>query len=112
MLLKGLRPALKRSPSFLGVGTSWTTDAPFRETASAIRRARKLGADCVEMEAAALYAFAKARKKRVVCLAHVTNSMALSKGDFEKGEEEGSVDSLTVVELILRALRRNRPPVD
>jgi len=112
MLLKGLRPALKRSPSFLGVGTSWTTDAPFRETATAIRRARKLGADCVEMEAAALYAFAKARKKRVVCLAHVTNSMALSKGDFEKGEEEGSVDSLTVVELILRALRRNRPPVD
>jgi len=37
------------------------------------------------MEAAALYAFAEAKQKPVVCLAHVTNRMARTEGDFEKG---------------------------
>jgi hypothetical protein len=58
------------------------------------------------MEAAALYAFAYARRKDVVCVAHVTNSMAQSKGDFEKGEENGSLDSLALVAFILRALKQ------
>lgn len=58
------------------VGKSWTTDAPYRETESAILHAQKLGAGCVEMEASALYAFSKVRSKRVVCYAHLTNSMA------------------------------------
>ena len=40
------------------VGSSWTTDAPFRETADAIAAARAKGALAVEMESAALYAFA------------------------------------------------------
>ena len=54
------------------VGSSWTTDAPFRETAEAIATARAKGILAVEMEAAALYAFARAAKARVLCLAHVT----------------------------------------
>src|SRR4029077_18344694 len=57
------------------VGASWTTDAPFRETAEAIDAARTKGVLAVEMEAAALYAFARARNARVLCLAHVTNTM-------------------------------------
>jgi purine-nucleoside phosphorylase len=51
----------------------------------------------VEMEAAALYAFAAARGKAVLCFAHVTNQMALIEGDFEKGEADGTVDALAVV---------------
>ena len=43
----------------------------------------------VEMEAAALYAFAAAARRSVVCFAHVTNSMAQTEGDFEKGEADG-----------------------
>src|SRR5438445_3009585 len=39
-------------------GASWTTDAPFRETAAALETARTHGILAVEMEAAALYAFA------------------------------------------------------
>lgn len=103
-LLKTLAPALDASPLPLGVGSSWTTDAPFRETASAIRRARDLGADCVEMEAAALYAFGQARRRDVICIAHITNSMARSKGDFEKGAESGSVDSLALIAFVLRVM--------
>src|SRR5947209_14151812 len=41
------------------VGASWTTDAPFRETAQAIEAARERGVLAVEMEAAALYTFAR-----------------------------------------------------
>jgi uridine phosphorylase len=51
----------------------------------------------VEMEAAALYAFATARRKPVLCFAHVTNQMAQVHGDFEKGEADGTVDALAVI---------------
>ena len=47
------------------VGPSWTTDAPFRETAAAVAAARAKGLLAVEMEAAALYMLARARNKAV-----------------------------------------------
>jgi purine-nucleoside phosphorylase len=81
-------------------GPSWTTDAPFRETAEAIAAARSKGILAVEMEAAALYAFARAANKKVLCLAHVTNTMAVAEQDFEKGEAAGTVDALRVLEAI------------
>ena len=54
-------------------GATWTTDAPFRETADAIAAMGEKGLLAVKMEAAALYAFAAARGKPVLCFAHVTN---------------------------------------
>jgi hypothetical protein len=64
---------------------SWTTDAPFRETAEAIETARAKGVLAVEMEASALYTFAWAKHVSVLCLAHVTNTMGQAAIDFEKG---------------------------
>ncbi|MDE2006051.1 MAG: hypothetical protein KGI51_05735, partial [Rhodospirillales bacterium] len=93
-LIAGIAPGLGALPIPLHRGTSWTTDAPFRETASAIAAARAAGALAVEMEAAALYAFAAARRRDVICYAHVTNQMAQSHGDFEKGEANGTNDVL------------------
>jgi uridine phosphorylase len=78
-------------------GATWTTDAPFRETAEAITAMQEKQLLAVEMEAAALYAFAKARGKAVLCFAHVTNQMGRIQGDFEKGEADGTVDTLAVV---------------
>jgi len=78
-------------------GATWTTDAPFRETAEAIAAMREKRLLAVEMEAAALYAFAQARRKPVLCFAHVTNQMARVEGDFEKGEADGTTDALAVV---------------
>jgi len=89
-------------------GASWTTDAPFRETAAAIEGARARGILAVEMEAAALYAFARARGKPVLCLAHVTNQMAVTAGDFEKGEADGAHASLEVIAAIARGWRECR----
>jgi uridine phosphorylase len=78
-------------------GSSWTTDAPYRETLEAIEYYKSIGIHAVEMEAAALYAFAQARNKNVICFAHVTNQMASVDGDFEKGEHNGSIDALKVL---------------
>jgi uridine phosphorylase len=85
-------------------GASWTTDAPFRETIQAIQAAADRGILAVEMEAAALYAFAEATGRRVLCLAHVTNTMAQSGADFEKGEDDGTVDALAVLGRLVEAL--------
>ncbi len=86
-------------------GATWTTDAPFRETEHAIAAARGHGALAVEMEAAALYAFARARHKPVLCFAHVTNQMAVAEGDFEKGEANGAHDVLRLLTATARAWR-------
>jgi uridine phosphorylase len=97
--------ALKEASLPALVGASWTTDAPFRETAEAIETARAKGVLAVEMEAAALYAFARARAKAVLCLAHVTNTMGQTGGDFEKGESDGTTDALKVLAAIVATLR-------
>jgi len=87
-------------------GTSWTTDAPFRETESAISIAAQQGALAVEMEAAGLYAFAQVRNVHLVCLAHVTNDMAVESGDFEKGASNGAEQALSIVDAIATAFFR------
>lgn len=89
-------------------GATWTTDAPFRETQAAIDQHRVAGILAVEMEAAAFYAFAQARQKSVVCVAHVTNQMASIEGDFEKGDADGMQDSLYVVAAIARSVSAQR----
>lgn len=83
---------------------SWTTDAPYRETAAAIERMRDDGVTCVEMEAAALYAFGMARQKDVLCFAHLTNTMAQKEGDFEKGEDMGGAESLRLIAEVIDLL--------
>jgi len=85
------------------LGATWTTDAPFRETTAAIEQARQAGILAVEMEAAALYAFAHARQKPVICFAHVTNQMARVEGDFEKGEANGTWAALRLVAATAKA---------
>lgn len=102
-LVARARDALAAKKLHAVVGASWTTDAPFRETASAIDAARAKGIFAVEMEAAALYTFAHAAGADVLCLAHVTNTMGQNGEDFEKGEADGTADSLKVLEAIVES---------
>lgn len=92
----------KDCPFFEAV--SWTTDAPYRETQSAIDNMKQQNIVCVEMEAAALYALSSAKNYTIICFAHLTNSMAQTEGDFEKGEEFGSLDTLGLIRFMLSAL--------
>jgi uridine phosphorylase len=100
-LVARAREAAAKKGLDVAVGSSWTTDAPFRETAAAIESARSKGALTVEMEAAALYAFARAARVAVLCLAAVTNSMGQMEQDFEKGAMEGTADALALLEAIV-----------
>ena len=79
-------------------GATWTTDAPFCETRPAIDRARSEVILAVEMEAAALYTFARERSRPVVCFAYVTNETGQGDAEFEKGDADGSDVALEVVE--------------
>lgn len=107
-LLMLCKDALTSIGNSVLVGATWTTDAPFRETAEAIATAKNTGVLAVEMEAAALYAFAKARKKPVLCIAHVTNQMALIEGDFDKGASDGAEDSLKLIATLVRAYQSTK----
>lgn len=79
-------------------GATWTTDAPFRETAATVARRRTEGLLAVEMEAAALYAFATAGSHPILCLAQVTNQLGNGADDFEKGEENGAAVTLRLID--------------
>ena len=95
--------ACARTDAVVHRGATWTTDAPFRETRAAIDAARARGLLAVEMEAAALYAFARACRRPVLCLAHVTNVMAQIEGDFDKGEADGAREVLDLLAAIAGA---------
>jgi uridine phosphorylase len=98
-----LRGSFSGVPVPVHTGRSWTTDAPYRETETAIAAAREEGIMAVEMEAAALYTFAETRDHPVVCFAHVTNQMAVEEGDFEKGEADGVRDALALTTVAAEA---------
>lgn len=102
-LLSLLDGAFSDVPEPVYRGATWTTDAPFRETEQAIDHAKQLDILAVEMEAAALYAFSRARSSPVICFAHVTNQMGNVEGDFEKGEEEGSRTALQLIAATAKA---------
>ena len=104
-ILEKVRNVLSTPGAPVFLGASWTTDAPFRETEVAIEYACSENIMAVEMEAAALYAFAQARRKPVICLAHVTNQMGVVDGDFEKGEADGYKEALDLISTILKVLK-------
>ena len=93
-----LRQAFKLFEASMHYGASWTTDGPFRETKTAICFAESEGILGVEMEAAALYGFAQAKGKAVICIAQITNQMALIDNDFEKAD--GHLDVLKIASII------------
>ena len=107
VLVRAVANALRASGIDAIEGGTWTTDAPFRETRSAIATAADAGFKAVEMEAAALYAFAQARSRPVICFAVVTNQMAQIEGDFEKGPDDGAGLALRLVAAAARGWRTN-----
>lgn len=100
-LREGLEGHFSSVPVPVHTGRAWTTDAPYRETETAIAAARDEGVLAVEMEAAALYAFAEAQEQPVVCFAHVTNQMAVEEGDFEKGRADGVQGALALTNVVV-----------
>jgi uridine phosphorylase len=107
-LLSAVADELARSRLAAVRGGTWTTDAPFRETRSALAATAAAGLQAVEMECAGLYAFAEACGRPVVCFALVTNQMAQSEGDFEKGRDDGAPHALALTAATVRGWRTGR----
>jgi len=64
------------------VGSTWTTDAPYRETADEVRAHVAAGVAVVEMEAAALFAVAEARGAEVGSLLVVSDVLSTLDGSW------------------------------
>jgi uridine phosphorylase len=75
---------------------------------TAIATAKQTGVHAVEMEAAALFAYATAQQRDIVCVAHVTNILGIGGDDFDKGSEGGTYRILAVVEAIACAWKAGR----
>lgn len=92
--LEGLAPVRR--------GLVWTTDAPYRETEDQLQSWAASGALAVEMQAASLFAFARATGARVGIVALVSNSVRHAGGTFDTG---GHTYRLNVLLAVARAAR-------
>lgn len=75
-LTAGLETAVRSTNISLHKGLTWTTDAPYRETAVAVTHYQQQGAQTVEMEVAALFAVAQYCQKQAAALLAVSDSLA------------------------------------
>lgn len=74
-LTRTLRAELGRSGTPFVTGSTWTIDAPYRETIAEIRRYRALGIVTVEMEASAVFAIARCRKRQAAALFVISDNL-------------------------------------
>lgn len=77
---KGITKKIKEVLNNLGqkyfVGTSWTIDAPYRETVAEAKQYQKEGVATVEMEASALFSVAKYRNVELGAIFTISDSLA------------------------------------
>ena len=82
-----LHDALARSRGEVRVGTTWTIDAPYRETVEELRHYQGQGVLTVEMEAAALAAVARYRGVEFATAFTITDSLAEAVWNPQFGSE-------------------------
>jgi uridine phosphorylase len=80
-----------------------TTDAFYRETAEQLRFWAEQDVLAVKMQAASLFAFARARKAQVAIVALVSNSVDQVVADFDTGADEYRVAVLSAIARAARA---------
>lgn len=90
-------------------GLVWTTDAPYRETRTQVRRWSAAGALAVEMQAASLFAFAQTRDAAIGVVAMVSNSGDHTGEQFDTGEHAYRVAVLDgIIAGAVRVIRARR----
>ncbi|HVY01740.1 MAG TPA: nucleoside phosphorylase [Candidatus Nanoarchaeia archaeon] len=71
-----IKKSLEKLKKKYFVGTTWTVDAPYRETVSEAKHYQKEGVSTVEMEASALFAVAEYRKVELGAIFTISDSLA------------------------------------
>jgi uridine phosphorylase len=74
-LVRKIEEVLKKSGIKYTKGTSWTVDAPYRETVAEVKKYQKEGVLTVEMEASAVFAVAKYRNVEAGAIFTVGDSL-------------------------------------
>ena len=87
-------------------GTSWTTDAGFRETADEIRQYQSEGVATVEMEAAALFAVAQYYGVELGSVLSISDSIASLKWTQSYKEPENQAGLESLFKIAVAALTR------
>ncbi len=75
-MLQGISQILNRQDHPHSLGTTWTTDAPFRELRKDVLEHRKHGVLAVDMEAAAMLAVAKANQCKALALFSIADQLS------------------------------------
>ena len=91
-------------------GLVWTTDAPYRETQAQLDSWAKRGVLAVEMQAAALFAFAQARGAAVGVVALVSNAVDHAGDQFDTGEHDYRTRVLAGIARAAGAFLADRAP--
>ncbi len=76
ILTANIKTALENIGEKYSIGTSWTIDAPYRETVEEARQYQKEGVATVEMELSALFAVAEYRKVEMGTILTISDSLA------------------------------------
>lgn len=97
-LTLAIQKELKKQNIPYFTGTSWTTDAPYRETIDEVKYFQSEGVLTVDMEASALFAVAEFRGVRMGSIFTISDSLA----DFEWKQEFQSERTAAGLETILR----------
>jgi uridine phosphorylase len=99
-----LRTALESLGSVVRVGTTWTIDAPYRETVEEVRRYRSEGVLTVEMEAAALAAVAFYRKVDFATAFTISDQLCADEWDPQFWSDENARGQDLLFEAAARTL--------
>jgi uridine phosphorylase len=87
------------------LGTSWTIDAPYRETVAEIRRYRQEGVTTVEMEASALFAVGACRGVEMGAMFTISDLLSGPEWNPHFGSEKVSNALHTLYEAAVEGLR-------
>lgn len=101
-LSRWLRTELRAAGIPFRVGASWTTDAPYRETAVELRHFRSRGVLTVDMEASALFVFGRVRRCRTAAAFVVSD--VLSEDGWEPKFHDIRPRLVEVATAVVRAL--------
>lgn len=100
----GVVPLLQRELRATGwtvrSGKVWTTDAPYRETKTQLDQWANQGVLAVEMQAASLFSFGRARGVAVGYVAMISNAVDHGGEQFDTGSQQ---DGLRIIQACARA---------
>jgi uridine phosphorylase len=86
-------------------GTSWTTDAPYRETAVEIAHYQAEGVKTVEMEAAALFTVGAYLRVEVAAIFAIGDTLANGRWCLQADQQRTLTSLCTVFDAIIQGLR-------